>query len=267
MKKLYIFALATILTIIMIACSDGSGSNSSTQTDSHTKDGGGVGVGGSMARFAINGNLLYTLNERALQSFDISDPEAPLVYTDTTNLSSDVETLFSDGTYLYVGGRSGMDIYDENLTRLGSVSHFKSCDPVVVQNDLAFVTLNTSNSCRIKEGKNALQVYDVKNPLKPELIYTQRTYMSGPTGLGIDGETLFVCDGKEGLKVFDVNTSKNDETNKSIVTMQFNRKSSIKDINCYDLIAHKELLIVSNGENVRQFDYSHLPMIEYNNSR
>ena len=254
--KIYMGVLVLGMSL-MIGCAEGGGVSAS----SDSANSGGTGVGGSMARFAISGDFLYTLNERELKSFDITEPEAPLVYTDTTNLSFDVETLFSAGDYLYVGGQSGMDIYDKKLKRLGSVSHFKSCDPVVVQDNIAYVTLNTSNSCRIKEGTNALQVYDVKDPFNPHLIYTQEHYISAPTGVGIDGDVLFVCDGHEGLKLFDVNKTEGK------VSLSFNRHNAIADINCYDLIPHKNLLIVSNGADVRQFDYSHLPMVEHNSSR
>ena len=255
MKKLHI--ISTILTLLMIGCA-GGGDNGAFSSDAST---GGTGVGGSMARFTISGDILYTLNARKIQSFDISQPEAPLVYTDTSDISFDVQTLFSDGNYLYVGGKTGMDIYDKTLNRLGGITHFRSCDPVVVQDGIAYVTLNTGNACRIKDGKNELQVYDVKDPLHPKHLYTQDTYMSAPTGLGIDGKTLFVCDGAEGLKLFDVNKTENN------FTLNFSRKHSIADINCYDLIPHKNLLIVSNGDNVRQFDYSHLPMVEHNSSK
>ena len=255
------YILSTVLAFIMIACGSGAGGSSSDSTA--TANGDGTGVGGSMARFTISGDFLYTLNSRALQSFDISIPEAPLVFRDTHNVSFDVETLFAYGDNLYVGGESGMYIYDKNLTQVGSVSHFKSCDPVVVQNDVAYVTLNTGNSCRLQEGRNELQVFDVKDPTTPTLIHTQEEYMYAPTGLGIDGDKLFVCDGSEGLKVFDVNQTENNETNASIITMNFNRASSVADINCYDVIPYNNLLIVSNGEDVRQFDYSHLPMIEH----
>ena len=257
MKYILTFALAGI----MIAC--GSGASDSSSAESTDAKAGGSGVGGSMARFTIAGDFLYTLNSRALQSFDISIPEAPLVFRDTQNVSFDVETLFAYGDNLYVGGKQGMYIYDKNLTLVSEVSHFKSCDPVVVQNDVAYVTLNTGSSCRLNSGKNALEVFDVKDPTTPKLIHTQEEYMMAPTGLGIDGDKLFVCDGSEGLKVFDVNQTENNETNASVVTMHFNRASSVADINCYDVIPHKNLLIVSNGEDVRQFDYSHLPMVEH----
>jgi len=46
------------------------------------------------------------------------------------------------------------------------------------------------------------------------------------------------------------------------VALAYKLSSFIADVNCYDVIAHKSLLIVSNGDDVRQFDYSHFPMVE-----
>lgn len=247
----------------MIGCGSGA-TNSSDSIGAESSS----GVGGSMARFAISGDFLYTVNNRALQTFDISVPYEPLVYTRTFDVPFDVETLFSYKEYLYVGSETGVHIYTKptsttDLEKVGLFTHVRSCDPVVVQDDVAYVTLNTGNSCRLNSGDNALQVLDVKDPTNPLLIHTQREYMLSPTGLGIDGSHLFVCDGSEGLKVFDVNQSENNESNATQVQLTFNRASSVASINCYDVIPYNNLLIVSNGQDIRQFDYSVFPMVEH----
>lgn len=249
----YIILITIFLASIMIGC--GSGTTSSSDSAS----GGGTGQGGSMARFAISGDKLYTLNNRYINAFDISVPSAPLPDI-SQPVDWDVETLYSYKEYLYVGAESGVYIYNQELNKVGEFTHTKSCDPVVVQDDIAYVTLNSGSTCRLNSGENTLQILDVKNPLKPKLITTKN--MFSPRGLGIDGNKLFICDGTGGLKLFDVNVAENNETNTSSVTLIFNRASSKEDIDCYDVIAHNNLLIVSNGEDVRQFDYSHLPMAE-----
>jgi len=129
----------------------------------------------------------------------------------------------------------------------------------VIQDDIAFVTLSSGNGCHLDSGENTIQFLDIKDPVHP--IYIGKKNMVHPTGLGIDGNNLFVCDGVGGLKLFDVNVSENNESNESSIKLTYNRASSKSDINCYDVIAHKDLLIVSNGEDVKQFDYSHLPMV------
>jgi len=249
----YFYITVAFLASIMIGCGSGSNSGDSSATQ------GGTGVGGSMARFTISGDKLYTLNNRYINAFDISVPSAPLPDI-SQPVDWDVETLYSYKEYLYVGAESGVYIYNQELNKVGAFTHTKSCDPVVVQDDIAYVTLNSGSSCRLNSGENTLQVLDIKNPLKPSLITTKN--MFSPRGLGIDGTNLFICDGAGGLKLFDVNTTENNETNTTAVALTFNRESSVEDIDCYDVIAHKNLLIVSNGDDVRQFDYTHLPMAE-----
>ncbi len=250
-----------ILTVagFLVGCGESSSSSASDTQNSNT-----VGKGGSQARFAVSGNYLYTLNKRELEVFDISIASDPLPYT-RDSVPFDVETLFSYEDHLYIGAEGGVYIYSKptasaNMRQVGQFTHVKSCDPVVVENDLAFVTLNSGNSCRLQSGENTLQVLDVKNPLQPKLLESKN--MIEPTGLGIDGRNLFVCDGIGGLKVFDVLKNENNETNETTVTLTFDRNSTRSEIECYDVIPYNNNLIVSNGEDVRQFDYSRLPMVE-----
>jgi hypothetical protein len=265
MKK-YIVSL--ILVVGLVGCGDsGSSSSSSDSVQSVPTSAGGankIGKGGSQARFVISGDYLYTLNKRDLEAFDITEPDNPLPYT-RDSVSFDVETLFSYGKYLYIGAEGGIYIYtkptpSKGLEKIGEFTHVKSCDPVVVANDLAFVTLNSGSSCRLNSGKNALEVLDVKDPLNPKLLMSRN--MIEPKGLGIDDNRLFICDGVGGLKVFDVVSSENNESNETKVNIIFDRNSTLADINCYDLIPYNKNLIVSNGDDVRQFDYSHFPMVE-----
>ena len=251
MKQIY--AAVIFIASLMTGCGEAGSSGASASGDGTT------GVGGSMARFTIVGNKLYTLNGRTINAFDIEDPTMPMPEI-SQPVPFDVETLQAYKNYLYVGAQSGVYIYDQSLDQVAKFTHLRSCDPVVVQDDLAYVTLNSGNGCHLESGENSLQVLDVKDPLKPVLIKTKN--MFSPSGLGIDGKDLFICDGAGGLKLFDVNVTQNYETNKTAVALTFNRASSRADIDCYDLIAHKGLLVVSNGDDVREFDYTHLPMVD-----
>jgi hypothetical protein len=243
------FYIAISVATIMIGCGSESGS---------TMNSSGTGKGGSMARFTIQGDKLYTINNRYINAFDISQPDTP-----SPDISQpvpwDVETLYSYDNYLYVGAQSGVYIYNHELEKVGEFTHTKSCDPVVIQDGVAFVTLSSGSSCRLDSGENTIEFLDVRDPLNPTFIGKKN--MFHPTGLGIDGEKLFVCDGAGGLKLFDVNITKNSETNRTSVALTYNRTSSYPDLLCYDVIAHKELLVVSADKEVKQFDYSHLPMV------
>ncbi len=254
MKRIYI--VTSLIALLMLGC--GSSSSSGSSSGSSANGASATGTGGSMARFTIVGNRLYTLNDRTIEAFDISDPSTPMPDI-SQPVPFDVETLRAYKDYLYIGAQSGVYIYDKELNKVAQFTHLRSCDPVVVQDDLAFVTLNKGSRCRLNSGENTLQVLDVHDPLNPKFIMKKNMY--SPSGLGIDGDKLFVCDGAGGLKLFDVNTTR-DETNSTTVSITLNRKSSRADIDCYDLIAHKGLLVVSNGKDVREYDYTHLPMVD-----
>ena len=83
---------------------------------------------------------------------------------------------------------------------IGRGAHLVSCDPVVVQGDVAYVTLRSGTACR--RGVNVLLVFDVAGPTHPRQIAERP--MTSPHGLAVDGTTLFVADGKDGLVVLDV---------------------------------------------------------------
>lgn len=263
------YIITLITAVLFIGCGGSGGGDTSSSANSQS--GGATGKGGSMARFAISGDYLYTLNKKEITAFDISIPSKPLPYTSDT-LPWDVETLFSYGDNLYIGAEGGVYIYNKptpskGMAEVGKFVHVRSCDPVVVEDGFAYVTLNNGSACRVQNGANMLEVLDIRDPLNPTAAKmsdgnnTTRN-MIDPKGIGIDKNRLFICDGAGGLKVFDINKTENNETNQTTVDLYYERKNTIDDIACYDLIPNNGNLIVSNGDDVRQFDYTHLPMKE-----
>ena len=247
MKKTYI--LSSLLSmIIMLGC--GESSNNSNNN---------IGKAGSMARFSLKGNYLYTLNKSEMNIFDVSEASNP------KNISKlhtpfNVETLYSYKDYLYMGASNGVYIYDNSEPTqpnfLTLFTHAQSCDPVILENDIAYVTLNSSNSCWRQNPIeiNRLEVLDMHDPKKPKLI--KRMEMWEPKGLAINNNKLFICDGTEGLKVFDINETEHN----SSLAIKLNPLATNKEIDCYDVITSNNSLIVSNQTNIRQFDHSAFPM-------
>ena len=237
-----ILYLVFIALFISSCTKDGSGSDSSASE----------GKGGSMARFAIKGDMLYTVSTDSLKLFNIAEPENPR-YSTQRNLrvGFDIETVFPMDTLLFIGSRSGMYVYDITEPRfptlLSQVSHIRSCDPVVAQGKYAYVTLNTNFSSCGSSANNVLDIYDISSPLKPELKRTIQ--LNGPTGLGVDGQKLFVCD--KGLKVFNISDPLN--------IRQMDDLADIDEVNirsAYDVIPVDGLLILVAGEGLFQFDYT-----------
>ena len=204
---------------------------------------GGTGQGGSMARFKIVGQYLYAVDSHFINVFDISDLETPQVLDDVF-AGFDIETIFNQGDRLFLGSMSGMYIYDitnpATPQYISEFQHGTACDPVVVDENYAYVTLRGGNGCGATES--GLYIVDISDIEQPELI---KSYpLNGPYGLGVKGSQLFVCDGDSGLRVFD----------KSDV-MDLREVSHFDNVITYDVIPlETHLLMVGDGV-LYQYNY------------
>jgi len=216
-----------------------------------------VGVGGSMARFTIYQNFLYTVDRYNLKTFDIDELSSPLLVSDQS-IGWGVETIFQYRNKLYFGTQTGMLIFDLNIPSqpgyVSSYNHIRSCDPVVVDGNYAYVTLRAGNLCG--EATSQLDVIDVSNIANPE--WEQSYPMQEPYGLGIDAKTLFVCDGPAGLKVYNA-----DDPQNLVKTAWF------PDVNAFDVIPYKGVLMMIGSGGLYQYNYegpeeitllSHIPI-------
>ena len=162
-----------------------------------------VGVGGSLARFTINQGTLYVVDDHSLRTFSLAEPAAP-AFVGKTSLGWGIETIFPYEDMLFIGAQQGMHIYgldDPNQpTFLSTFQHVRSCDPVVVQNDIAYVTMWGGSSCG--DATDRLMVVDVTDARAPRLL--QDFPMQNSHGLGVDADHLFLCNGEDGLRVFDL---------------------------------------------------------------
>lgn len=160
-----------------------------------------AGKGGSLARFAIMGQTLYTVDESSLRVFDLQNPAAPVAGKELA-LGFGAETIFPQDHYLFLGTQSGMYIYDVATPtapqRVAFYQHMISCDPVVVDGRYAYVTLRTGRTCGGGIA-NVLEVIDLTTLSKPTLAHSYP--MTNPGGLGAENNRLYVCD--DGLKTFD----------------------------------------------------------------
>ncbi|GAB2548267.1 hypothetical protein GCM10027085_43980 [Spirosoma aerophilum] len=202
------------------------------------------GVAGSMARFALYNNYLYTVNQTAMQLFDIKNPAAPKL-GNNVQLGWGIETIFPYNDKLFIGSQSGMHIYDnanpEKPTLLSVFEHARVCDPVVVHNDIAYVTLRSGNQCG--GFTNQLDVVDVSNLLRPRLL---KSYpMRNPHGLGVSYPNLFICEGAYGLKSFDI---------ADVMNIDRNLLQHIENLNAYDVIPLEKSLLLIGKDGFYQFD-------------
>jgi hypothetical protein len=230
-----VFSLFCITLLLISGC---GGGDSSSSSDSQ------VGQAGSMARFTIQNDYLYTISGPNLQLFDITEPSDPQPFA-KVGVAWDIETIFSYQQALFIGGQQGVYIFDNsdpsNPQQVSEFTHGNSCDPVVVSNDVAYITLRSGNRCF--RGTNVLDILDVSDIFNPQLVKT--VAMQNPKGLGTDENRLFVCDGIAGLKTFDLA----DPLNPGLI-------GSETDLDCFDLIANNGLLIVSDNSGILQYQYN-----------
>jgi len=207
---------------------------------------GGSGTGGSMARFTVAKDHLFLLDVKNLHLLDITNPSKPR-YLKDIELFPGVETLFPYKDKLFVGSTTGMVIFDisnpAQPEKLSTYSHVRACDPVVVDDNYAYVTLRTGNTCG--GSNNQLEVIDIKDPKKPQLVSEHR--MSNPHGLALVGKYLYICDGWDGLKSFEA---------EDVMKIGEKGLEQLKLGLAYDIIPGPKSLIVVNSTAVEQFDYS-----------
>ena len=162
-----------------------------------------VGIGGSLARFTISSDHLYTIDNSNLHVFSLRDPESPIKISEV-GIGWAIETIFPYQEYLFIGSRSGMFIFDNSNPAqpfmLSVFQHANACDPVFVDGNIAYVTLRDGTEC--ESFTNQLDVVDIASLTNPKLL---RSYpMHHPIGLSVLDDRLYLCEDDQGLKVFDV---------------------------------------------------------------
>jgi len=188
--------LSIIFLFIFAACSKSDSANKSSGT-------GNTGQGGSFARFTIATNHLYIVDNKKLYAYSLNNSENPQLKS-TVDIGFDIETIYSFKDKLFIGSQNAMYIYSisnpAQPQKLGTASHIRSCDPVVANDTIAFVTVRGGSTCG--GNQNALLIYDVKNILNP--IQRNAVPLKNPYGLGMKEDRLYVCDGVNGLNVYDI---------------------------------------------------------------
>jgi len=218
-----------------------------------TQEASSNGVGGSMARFIVYQNSFYVLKSYELEVFDISQANK---FESVTKISMTrvAETVFISNERLFVGTQTGMQIYDlqnpENPTFISDFNHIQSCDPVVVKGNLAYVTLRSGTTCG--NVSNQLDVIDISTITQPKLL---KTYpMTSPFGLAIsNNNVLFVCDGNDGLKIYDATDP---------LTISDHQIITFPNINMFDVIPLPNVLLAIGSDGLYQYDYSNLQDIK-----
>ena len=195
----FTFLLILSILVSFISCNKDGGSSTADSAAFSS----GTGKGGSLARYTIAGNYLYAVDNHYLYAYSLADPAKPVkVYTSPINF--DIETIYPYDNKLFLGSKTGLYIYSIDTAAkprlVGEAKHARSCDPVVANDSIAFVTLKSSGNCG--PAVPGLYIHDIKNINLPILKTTVN--LPDPVGLGLQDSILYVCCGNAGLKVFNV---------------------------------------------------------------
>ncbi|MCB0711450.1 MAG: hypothetical protein KDD67_03880 [Ignavibacteriae bacterium] len=200
------------------------------------------GQGGSLARFMIVDNYLYCIDREQIKVLDISEPTRPR-YRNTVYVTWGIETIFHDNGHLFIGGQEGMYIYSldnpEAPDRVSEFTHRRSCDPVVVDGNRAYVTLRGGSRCG--GFTNQLDIIDISNIKNPTLM--KSVEMAGPYGLSAKDGTVLVCDGQAGLKTMKTGDLGN-----------ITQCGLLDGLTAYDVIWYNNLLILTAEEGFFLYD-------------
>lgn len=213
-----------------------------------SESGGGTGIGGSMARFSIVGDYLYVVDQSKMNIFDLNMPTQPSL-AGTVDIGWGIETIFPYGDKLFIGSNDGMFIFDNSNpqapVQLARFGHVTSCDPVVVKDNYAYVTLRSGTACQ--GFTNQLDLIDISTITNPKLV--KSFPMKNPHGLSIQGDNLFLCEGNYGLKSFDIKIPQ--ELDKHLL-------EELKNLHAFDAIAlpgAAKLLLVIGEDGFYQYNF------------
>ena len=238
----------TITSIIVLSAFISIFNSCSKEADMNgaaMSDGLSAGKGGSLSKFTIVGNYLYTVDAHYLSTYDISNPLSP-VKTGTSAINFDIETIYPFKNRLFIGTRTGLYIYSIDTpakpSRLSEARHARSCDPVVADDSVAYVTLKSGSNCG--PATAGLYVNDVKDIFNPQLKKT--IAITDPEGLGLSDSTLYICCNTYGLRIYNVSNRYNPI-----------EKKVINDGNVYkDVIPYGNLLICYISSGLLLYDIS-----------
>lgn len=199
----------------------------------------------SVTRFAFQDKFLYSiLNWGSFGVFDLGIPAKPV----STNRINTESTLFSIVAYrnkLFLGSQSGTVLYDNTdpamPRRLSNFPQGAPCDQVTIQDDIAYVTSRTGTFCG--GFVNKLDVIDISDSKVPKRV---KSYpMENPRATLVDFPTLYLCEGENGLKVFDVRDPM--EIDKHLLSVK-------KDIAAYGVVSLGKTILVTGKDYFYQFD-------------
>ena len=199
---------------------------------------------GSVNRIAVHNEHVYAISRSHMTVY--KDGGSFEKVSDAW-LGSDMETIFPHNKHLFIGSQSSMTIYGlnnpENPEFVSGFWHATACDPVYPVDDVAYVTLRTGDFTNCPGDENALIVLDISTIQAPQEV--QEITMSSPYGMTLINDLLYVGEGANGLRIFDVTDRKK--------PVQLTHD---KSVTAYDVIAHptkSDVLLIAGPDGLSQY--------------
>jgi hypothetical protein len=224
MKTKLLITLLTATIVFTAACSKDAGGISSANNSNSN------GQNGSLTRFIVVNNHLYTISNNALKVYNITNAAAP-AFKNTQQVGFAIQTIFPYQDKLFIGSNNAMYIYSianpEAPAKLSETPYFvRGQDPIVAVDSVAYSTVRNDFG-----SGGVLNCFNIKNINQP--VNVNRLVMVNPYGLGIKDSALYVCEADNGIKVFNVAKAYNPVLKKEI---KFNETA-------YDVIVRGNILI------------------------
>lgn len=202
-----------------------------------------TGIAGSYSRFGQYDDYLYCVDNTSLRPFSVANAACPSALPPLF-IGWSIETIFPFNNRLFVGSQTGVFIFNASNpaqpVQEASFSHATGCDPVVCDDENAYVTIHDGTTCN--GTFNQLDIISIKNLPVTSL---RKSYpMAKPKGLSVAGNYLYLCD--DGLKIFD----KTDVLN-------LKELAHLRGIATYDVIALDDThILVVGDDGFHQYDVS-----------
>lgn len=239
-----LLSLACVAILVLASC--GGEGNAGGSSSGSSSGGGATSQSGSTAAMLTYQNALYILDGDVFKVYDISSDEKTTLAMEDNE--SGAETLFVYENHLFIGGQTGVSIWNiDKPLEPESVSfypHVRSCDPIIVQADVGYITLRSRPECR---GEiNRLEIVDFTDLTAP--VEIARFPMDFPYGLAKTDDYLAICQEGYGLALVDVDLTRG----KGSISADVEEVARYEEINCFDLIHNDGRLVVTALDGIHQ---------------
>lgn len=203
---------------------------------------------GTMNKMEITDDHLYLITRDKVKTYSLAGNN--ISKTDEKVVGFDLETIYHENGKLFIGTKSSMIIMNNDNPSAPYVqstyAHEVSCDPVLPNGDVTYLTLRSVQDEGCSGTVNLLKVVDVSNINNPTNI--KDVQMRSPYGMTISNDHLFVGEGINGLSVLDITDPRNP------VEVSHNN-----NFQTFDVIKHpvdQDIILVITSNDVKQLQFN-----------